>query len=124
VTTKATGDAARDPWQVTVTATAPDRERRALSVTYWFDTSVDVVRREGSGWTCHGPGGGGLTEGPFEARAPLTCAFGERGTHPSPVTLVVSAVNGSGSAVEPSGTVALSANGDVVDIEDFDSVDR
>ncbi|MDQ4053274.1 MAG: sigma-70 family RNA polymerase sigma factor [Actinomycetota bacterium] len=125
VSTRSTGDAVRDPWVVTVTPSVPDQERRALSVTYWFDSPVLVVRREGAGWACRGPGGAELGAGSsFEAGARLTCDFHGRGPRPSPVSLVVRAVDGSGSAVQPSGTAALSADGDVVDIEDFDSVDR
>lgn len=124
VTTKPTGQAASDPWGVSVHPTVPDQERRALTVTYWFDTRVEVVRADGAGWTCRGPGGAEVGGGAgVAAGARITCAFDGRATHPPAVTLLVRAFTASGAAVAPSGTAVLSADGDVVDIEDFESLD-
>jgi len=116
-----TTPAGSDHWQVTVTPRMPDGERRSLAVSYWFDHDVRVARRVGDGWVCRGPAGAEVTDRTVSAGAKLTCTFAERGKQPTPVSLVVAALGGSGS---PSGKVALTADGDVIDIEDFDSVDR
>lgn len=110
VTTAATS--APENWQVTVRLTVPTTERRALSVAYSFHTEVTVVMYGGADWTCTGPGGADLDDGPVAADSPITCKFGERGAKPPPVFLIV-------QATAPSGTVSLFAGGKAIDIKSF-----
>ncbi len=109
------GDQTSDPWTVAVTPRVPKREQRALSVSYLFDTGVELVDSAGDGWVCGSPEGG-------ESLATVNCSYGGDG-RAGAVALTVRATGGAGSPPPPSGTVSLLADGAVVDSADFDGTE-
>jgi hypothetical protein len=110
VTAASTGEAAGDPWSVSVKVGVPKKEKRDLSVTYVFATDIELVDSAGDGWTCGAPGAGG---------SEVTCAYSGGPGKPS-VSLTVRAVDGAGDPVAPSGTVSLTADDETVDSAAFD----
>ncbi len=107
VTTAPTGESADDPWTVSVKVGVPKEEKRDLSVTFAFATNIELA--ESGGWACGEPKGG----------SEVTCTY-DGGPGKTSASLTVVAVDGLGEPVPPSGSVSLSADGDVVDSAAFD----
>lgn len=109
-TTAPTGEAADDPWAVSVEVGVPKKEKRDLSVTFAFATNIELVDSAGAGWACAEPDVGG---------SEVTCTYDGDPGKPA-VALAVRAVDGLGQPVAPSGSVSLSADDEVVDAAEFD----
>ena len=94
-------------WDVKVRLWVPEKEDRALRVSYSFATQATLVSWAGDGWEC-----GDLTDGV------LDCTYAGDGTPP---TLTARVTSGKGG---PAGTVGLYAESEEIDVAAFDGSDQ